>query len=61
MNAKEIIKMLTEDGHDWNQIHDAMNDGEFLGKTGIDQETAEEVVSLIEENSAQLRKAKISK
>ena len=41
--AKKIIGELREDGFDDQQIADAMEDGEYLGKAGIDQETAEEI------------------
>ena len=40
---KQFIEDLRDQGFDDQQIADAMEDGEYLGKTGIDQETAEEI------------------
>ena len=47
--TEHIIKDLRDKGFDDQQIIDAMEDGEYLGKAGIDQQTAEEVhTALIE-------------
>jgi uncharacterized protein (UPF0335 family) len=44
--ARDIIEDLRAQGYDDKQISDAMADGEYLGKAGIDQDAAEEVYNI---------------
>ena len=44
--AKAIIDTLTAEGFNRDQIHSAMEDGEYLREAGISQETAEEIHEL---------------
>lgn len=48
--ANRIIEDLEAEGFDGQQIIDAMCDGEALGKSGISQEVAEEVVFMLNQN-----------
>lgn len=41
--AKQIYDNLRDDGFDYGQIKDAMEDGEFLKKSKINQDVAEDI------------------
>lgn len=46
--AHDILENLLDAGFNYIEIQDALEDGEYLHKMGIDQETAEEVYFLVE-------------
>lgn len=45
--AQELFEKLTEDGFDEKQVKEAMCDGEYLEKAGIDQDTADELFNIL--------------